>query len=408
MQKGSEKMMSLCRTKKNSRYISILLILFFLSIITEPAEKAHSQAGLMLPQRGMCYATWERDRFATKYSDESLKKLSSLGVEYLSLCVTRYQEQYNSTEIKITDQTSSDKSIKHVITEAHKLGLKVMLKPHIDLIDNTDGTYWRADIGFAQEEDWQKWFSEYEKFILHYAKMAEKLDVEIFCVGTELSFTSQKEAEWRNIISKTKDVYSGELIYAANWDNFKNIKFWDDLDYVGIDAYFPLTNQTSPSVEDLKLGWKKWKDEIVGWNASVNKPIIFTEIGYASTPHAPQSPWQGGVGGNADIETQAKCYEAFFQTIWNEPWFAGVYWWKWDTNTKAGGEYNRQFTPQNKPAQAIIAKNYQQPTRAASATLNNEMLQRKDVENQMTEQAADDRFSRTMTGENESSYAPAK
>ena len=247
-------MMAFDRTKKTYRYISALLLFFFLSMTIVPAEKAHSQAGLMLPQRGMCYATWEKDRFATKYSDGSLRKLVSLGVEYLSISVTRYQEQYNSTEIKITDQTSSDKSIKHVIREAHKLGLKVMLKPHIDLIDKKDGTYWRADIGFSKEADWQKWFSEYEKFILHYAEIAEKFDVEIFCVGTELSFTSQKETEWRNVISKTKNVFSGALVYAANWDNFKNIKFWDDLDYVGIDAYFPLSNQASPTVEDLKDG----------------------------------------------------------------------------------------------------------------------------------------------------------
>jgi hypothetical protein len=44
--------------------------------------------------------------------------------------------------------------------------------------------------------------------------------------------------------------------------------------------------------------------------------------------------------------------------VWNSPWLAGVYWWKWDTNTKAGGVQNRQFTPQNKPAERILEANY--------------------------------------------------
>lgn len=323
-----------------------------------PVLPVFSETTLFLPQKGMCYVTWEKERFASQYSDESLEKLASLGVEYLSICVTLYQEQYNSTEIKPTDQTPSDRSIVHTIKRAHTLGLKVMLKPHIDLLDKYDGTYWRADIGFNTEDDWKKWFLEYKKNITHYAKMAEKEKVELFCVGTELSFTTQKDSEWRTIIEEVKKIYSGELVYAANWDNFKNIKFWDILDYVGIDAYFPLTYESAPTIEDLKKGWEKWKYEIETWQVQVNKPIIFTEIGYASTPHAPYTPWKGGTCGNADPEIQARCYEAFFQTIWNEPWLAGVYWWKWDTNINAGGEYNRQFTPQNKPAQEVIQANY--------------------------------------------------
>ena len=55
-----------------------------------------------------------------------------------------------------------------------------MLKPHIDLIDKNGGTYWRADIGFTADADWDKWFREYEKLILSYARIAEKLNVELF------------------------------------------------------------------------------------------------------------------------------------------------------------------------------------------------------------------------------------
>jgi len=312
-------------------------------------------------QKGICYVTWDKDRFASLYSDKSLEKLAGLGVEYIAIIATHYQDNTHSTEIMPTDNSPSDRSVIHAIQKAHRLGMKVLLKPHIDLINKADDEHWRADIGFAYDEDWQKWFMEYQDFILHYARMAEKLNVELFCVGTELSFTTQKNDLWRNmVISPVKNIYSGKLIYAANWDNYKNVKFWQDLDYVGIDAYFPLSYRNNPSLSELRRGWEKWKMELGNFYSSVKKPIIFTEIGYASSPHAPAEPWKGGNGGNADLEVQAKCYKSFFDSLWGCSWLAGVYWWKWDTNTRAGGQYNRHFTPQNKPAQDIL-KIYYKP-----------------------------------------------
>ena len=340
------------------RALTVTVIITFLSMTFFSPAMVHSQTGIIMPQKGMCYVTWDKNRFASQYSDASLLKLSSLGVEYISICVTQYQEKYNSTKIMRTNNTPSDKSLAHVIRQAHKLGMKVMLKPHVDLLDKHDGSYWRADIGFARDKDWDEWFDEYREFLLHYARLAKNLKVDIFCVGTELSFTTTKEDAWRDIIKDVRKVYSGELVYAANWDNFKNIKFWDDLDFIGIDAYFPLTYESNPTLEELKLGWEKWKYDIASWQSGINKPVIFTELGYASTQHAPYTPWKGGLQGNANTEIQAKCYEAFFQTVWEEPWLAGVYWWKWDTNVRAGGKHNRQFTPQNKPAQKIIEANY--------------------------------------------------
>ncbi|MFC1548884.1 hypothetical protein ACFL5E_02885 [Candidatus Omnitrophota bacterium] len=327
----------------------------------------HSETVLAPLQKGMCYVTWDRHRFASQYSDESIEKLASLGVEYLSICITHYQESFNSTRIKRTDQTPSKRSIKHVIRRAHKLGMKVMLKPHIDLIDKYDGTYWRADIGFTIEKDWKIWFEEYQEFIVSYARLARQMNVELLCVGTELSFTTQKDDEWRKIIAEIRKVYPGEIVYAANWDNYKNIRFWDQLDYIGIDAYFPLTYTQDPSVADLKKGWEKWRHEIELWQKQINKPVIFTEIGYPSSSHAPYTPWKSGMNGNANPEIQAKCYKAFFETMWDQPWLAGVYWWKWDTNTSAGGNYNRQFTPQNKPAQRILEAHYKGYGRAMYA-----------------------------------------
>lgn len=343
---------------KTSKTVSSIAAVIIALCIALPCPLSYTDAVLPV-QKGMCYVTWEKDTFASEYSDSSLEKLANLGVEYVAIIVTQYQDKHNSTEIKVTEQTPSDNSLRHAIKQAHKVGLKVMLKPHVDLIDRYDGTYCRSDIGFASERDWEKWFQSYQDFILHYARMAEKLNVDLFCVGTELEFTTQRTDMWREkIISEVRKTYSGKLVYAANWDEYTKVEFWEDLDYVGIDAYFPLTYSSNPTLEDLKNGWKKWKAEIECWQKRVNKPVIFTEIGYSSSPLAPNAPWQVTTSGNADPEIQAKCYQAFFETVWDSGWLAGVYWWKWDTNTKAGGDSNRNFTPQNKPAQRILEANY--------------------------------------------------
>ncbi|MEA3489841.1 MAG: hypothetical protein U9R44_05850 [Candidatus Omnitrophota bacterium] len=353
---GSKKGWKMVIRKKKINIV--FAFLFALSAILT-APPLYPQTGILLPHKGMCYVAWDKDRFASSYSDKSLEKLANLGVEYISIIVTLYQEEHDSTEIKRTERTPSDRSIAHAIKTAHKLGLKVMLKPHLDLIDKYDGTYCRSDIGFADDKAWKKWFKEYKKFILHYARMAKRFDVEIFCVGTELSFATQKNSAWQNgILPAVRKAYPGKLVYAANWDNYKNIMFWKDLDYIGIDAYFPLTYKTDPTVEDLKKGWEKWIFEIEAWRTSINKPVIFTEIGYPCTKHAPCMPWKGGNEGNAAPDIQAKCYEAFFGSVWKRPWLAGVYWWKWDTNIHSGGINNRRFTPQNKPAEKIIELHY--------------------------------------------------
>lgn len=309
-------------------------------------------------QKGICYVTWEKERYSSPYSDKSLETLAQTGAEWVGIITTYYQEKYNSKEIFPTERTPSDSSLIHVINRAHQFGLKVMLKPHIDLLDTSDGL-WRGDIGFQNQTDWQEWFLEYLKFILHYAKIAEESGVELFCIGTELCFASTQTVFWqREIIPQIRKAYSGKLIYAANWDEYKNIRFWDDLDCVGIDAYFPLTDKKSPEYEEIKVGWIKWADEIERWQKTINKPVIFTEIGYRSCEFAATAPWENSLGARVNLEIQANCYKAALDVLYSRHWCKGIYWWYWKSSPYAGGLTNHDFTPQNKPAETVLSYYY--------------------------------------------------
>src|SRR4030042_4610073 len=235
-------------------------------------------------QKGMCYTTWNKDTYRTAKSYESLKRLKALNVEWLAVLTTWYQDSCFSTKIFPTAKTPSDESVKEIIEKAHSLGMKVMLKPHLDLLSTSEGG-WRGEIACIREPDWQVWFNQYKSFILHYAKIAEETGAEMLCIGTELTAaTAGRADDWKDIISAIKKVYKGNLTYAANWsEEYLQIRFWDELDYVGIDAYFPLSNEDRPTYEAMMEGWKRWISEIEQWQKMVNKPVIFPEVGYRSS-----------------------------------------------------------------------------------------------------------------------------
>ncbi|MBL7158145.1 MAG: hypothetical protein ISS91_01380 [Candidatus Omnitrophica bacterium] len=328
----------------------VIILISFLFLVPAYAFETH---------KGMCYATWTEDSFSNKRSDESLKSMAESGVKNVAIVVTRYQEEFDSPLIKKTERTPTDASLRNAIRKAHKNGMEVMLKPHVDL-EAQAGT-WRADINFATDKDWGKWFKSYTKYVTRYAKIAEEEKVEFFCVGTELSCPAEKTEYWKEmVIPAVRKNFSGKITYAANWDNFQNIKFWDDLDYAGVDAYFPLAKNENPTLEELKEGWRPYVAKIEAWQKEINKPVLFTEIGYTSSNDSAKRPWESATGSDKpNMKLQSDCYQAFFDMFWDKSWFAGVYWWKWNTYAGAGGENNSRFTPQNKPALRVVKAWYE-------------------------------------------------
>jgi hypothetical protein len=143
-------------------------------------------------QKGITYVTWDRVAYGKGFSDLSMSKLSSLGCRYIAIVTTWYQTDYNSTEIRPGAYTPTDEGLAHAIGQAHNLGLKVMLKPHLDLVK---GGYWRGEIQFNNDADWEAWFKSYGNFIAHYAALAEKENVELLCIGVELTTPATYKGE---------------------------------------------------------------------------------------------------------------------------------------------------------------------------------------------------------------------
>lgn len=285
--------------------------------------------------------------------------LKKIGANAISQTPFGWQADKNKPEIRWSLDAErqwwgeSARGIRATADSSINLGISNMLKPHLWARGS-----WPGEIEMNSEQDWVLWFENYKNFIVDYAKLAAELDFPILCIGTELEKTVHRRTEWLEIISSIREVYEGKLIYAANFTEFEQVTFWDELDYIGIQAYFPISEGQEPDLNQLKKGWKKPLTSIEKLVRNYQLPVIFTEIGYCNTADAAAEPWvwpNERKESPLSEEVQARCYQAFFETAWKKPWLAGVYFWKWYPE---GKRRDPDFSPQGLKAQEILEVNF--------------------------------------------------
>jgi len=305
--------------------------------------------------KGVVYTSWSDAELGSIVSDLTLVYLKKLGVKHVAIMVPAYQERTNSTKIITHDftggDTPTDEALAHAIKTCRSLGLKVIVKPHVDCLDGT----FRGDIIPSKA-----WFASYKKMILRYAHLSEAAKAEMFAVGTELEGTTFErwEADWRDLILAVKDIYRGRLIYSANWTEYEDVPFWDLMDFIGIDAYFPLTDSVNPTKEELRTAWNAIADSIGNWliERGLNKGVIFTELGYASSDGTNKEPW-ATLSNEEDQKEQADCLDAALSVLSGREWFKGMYLWQYfpqDRWSPLG------FPVRGKLAESVLKKWYEE------------------------------------------------
>lgn len=290
----------------------------------------------------------------------SLRYLREMGVRWVSVTPFGYGHTDESAPPEGGYRFSrfpgeSVEGVRQIVRDAHAASLAVMLKPHLWFSTKNS---WRGKIAMKTPEDWQRWFTMYREFLAPFVKMAREEKVAIFCLGTELAGTVSHE-EWPKIIKELRSEYSGQLTYAANWyDEFDRVPFWKQLDFIGVQAYFPLTDKADPSVDEVAAGWKKWKPSLEKTARESGRPLLFTEFGYKPVLSTTVRPWEWRSDAEPSPGAQLRAYEGAFKALHQEPWFNGVYVWKWYSNY-TGGEKSRRrhhdnFSPQGYPAERAI------------------------------------------------------
>ncbi len=295
---------------------------------------------------------------------DALRPLADLGIRHILLTPFAFQPTIDAPELRVNYDaryfTEGDAGIRRLAEEGRALGMDVILKPHLWV----GRSGWTADIAMNTEADWQAWEAQYRDWALHYARLSEEIDAPLFVFASELAKAVQERPGfWRSLIADVRGVYSGEITYAANWHgDYEHVPFWDAVDYVGVQAYFPLSRtDTAPGVARLAEAWQPHLKALEQTARQTGKPILFTEIGYRSVPYAAREPWRWPERGETvaiDTVMQAQLYEAFFETVWPQPWLAGAAFWKF--YPPADRDRMRDFTPQGKPAEAILRRSFGQ------------------------------------------------
>lgn len=295
----------------------------------------------------------------------SRELLMEVGINWVCLAFNVRQKTYSSTEILFDYRVNvPDLELIATIQHFHEKGVKVCLKP---MVDTEDGI-WRAQIDFPdttmlnEDRYWKPWFESYTAYLLHYAQIAEYTGCEMFCVGCELLGTERKEEYWRNTIAAVREVYHGPLTYNTNHGKEEVAKWYDLIDYVGTSAYYPVAKKANASLEEMTKNWEKIAERLEGVSKRLGKKILFMEIGCRSAAGCATMPWDFA---HRDLprseEEQARFYESVLSVFANKEWFAGFFWWDWNTKIYTDDETAKNdvgFSIHKKQAEQVLKKWY--------------------------------------------------
>ncbi|HVG09564.1 MAG TPA: hypothetical protein VNM67_17820 [Thermoanaerobaculia bacterium] len=290
--------------------------------------------------------------YGSEAAFKQLVRLRELGANSVTLVPYGFTRAPEETEVRWIGSDETDDRVTRTIREARRLGLATVLKPQL-----WSRGRWTGDIVFTDDEAFRLWMASYRQFILHYARLAELERADLLVIGTELGgLTLPREADWRALIREVRKAYSGPLTYAANWgQEFETLGFWDELDFLGVNFYYPLAAPgEQPRAGSPRL--KELERMLAEMSRKHRKPVLFTEVGYAASAAAAAEPWKEE-NAPLDPEMQARCYEVVFQAFYRKPWLAGLHWWKWPTPGRGSME-DPSFSPLGKPALGVLEKWY--------------------------------------------------
>jgi hypothetical protein len=259
--------------------------------------------------------------------------------------------------------------MRSIIPKMSKSGLpNVMLKPLTSFGVVNGSSFW-GDFYMTTETEWKYIEIAYEELIYEFAKLSlEFPEVKLLSIGTELrEFTKRRPYFFKNLISRIRrDFPALKLTYAANWDEYYTVKFWGDLDYIGVNPYFSLINKKTATVNEIEIALVLIKIKLKNMSCTYQKPILFTEYGFRSMDYATWEPWLLGdiaIDYKVNLAVQENAYKAFYNSFWNESWVAGGFFWEWDAvgadvSTVGINPNNNGWYINDKPVEKIIKERY--------------------------------------------------
>lgn len=273
-------------------------------------------------------------------SDEmvaTMEQLAAMGVGWVAIHPYARIGDEGAVTFRGLDPDNPPEWLTRPIAEAHRLGLKIMIKPHLAY---WGGRFdWRGAIAFSEPEQLDRFFADYTAWIEVVA--AVTADADLFVVGTELDGLAEHEQRWRAVIAAARARHKGPMTFASNWDRYEGVAFWDALDYIGVQGYFPVLQDGVPTATDaaLEQGWADIAARLRGYSHKQGRPILLTELGYNRSARAPWKPWDYSTGGEGADDIQQRCLRAALAAIDAEPAIRGAFLWKWFPGEARRGDF---------------------------------------------------------------------
>jgi hypothetical protein len=187
----------------------------------------------------------------------------------------------------------------------------------------------------------------------HYAIVAEGAGADVLCVGSELVSAEGRSDQWLRTIRMVRKIYKGKLTYSANWDAYTRVPFWEHLDIVGMNSYYTLGDDHRVSVgrDRQPLESHPARAAAIPEEGEPPDPVHRGRLVQpdqrrprAVGLHEDEPPGRPG--------TAAQALPRLLRSLAREPSLGGFMFWEW-TNGE-GGEDDRGYTPENKPAEKVL------------------------------------------------------
>jgi hypothetical protein len=300
----------------------------------------HAGVGVML---------YDNDPAFSAKAGVLLDRLARLGVNSVSLAFPIFQDSWTATELRTNDRTPTDENLRDFVNQAHKRDFTVMFRPLLDEASLHRDKRWRGELN---PTDPGAWFRSYSALLDRYGRLGQAVNVDSIDIGTEFVSLEKYTSEWLKVIASLRQNYSGQLTYSANWDRpFPG--FGQALDFLGIDAFYPLA-ATDSQVSRLVGAWDPWLKLAAQIERTNHKPVVFTELGTTSETDSFKTPWIWRHETGVDMEAQRVYYAASCQAAKSR--VHGMYWWVFELVPLANPTKDPGFSPSGKPAELEIER----------------------------------------------------
>lgn len=200
--------------------------------------------------------------------------------------------------------TPSDNSVISLLQELKNRGYKITLTPMI-MVENLEKP-WRGRITgdvLSVSEFFHK-ENGYNNFIKHYAELCKNY-IDVLVIGTEMiGLTKIRNMqnnifpavdEFCNLAVDVREIVGSnvKLTYGADWSEYHHTdggfynmdKLWanSNIDFIGIDAYFPLTDTNASALEEEVMN---------GWNSGEGYDFVYNQDRSQKLPIEARWAWK--------------------------------------------------------------------------------------------------------------------